>query len=62
MTKPTHHQMIQRTSLWYNEFLDCLKIVYQDIYTQDTWERDRFTNSVNSTSVIRAHYIFLGWL
>lgn len=53
---------MQRTSLWYNEFLDCLKIVYPDIYTQDTWEHDRFTNSVNSTSVIRAHYVFLGWL
>lgn len=68
-TKPTHNQMMKRPSLWYNEFLDCLKIVYPDIYTQDTWEnfghiegKGFWTDWANSTSVIRAHYEFLGWL
>lgn len=55
-----------RPSLWYCEWLDCLKIIYPDIYTQATYERKDgnwiWTNSVNSTSVIRAHYEFLGWL
>lgn len=62
--KPTHEDMMKRPTLWYSEFLDCLKIVYPDIYTQETWDefKSKWTNETNSTSVIRSHYDFLGWL
>ncbi len=62
MKKPTHIQMMQKPSIWYNEFLDCLKIVHPDIITQDTWENGEWSKSVNSTGVIRSHFEFLGWL
>lgn len=65
MKKPTHEQMMKRPSLWYCEWLDMLKIVYPDIYTQETFDglNSDWTDCVsNSTTVIRSHYDFLGWL
>jgi len=66
MKKPTHNQMTKRPSLWYNEYLNSLKIVYPNIIKQDHWHDKGvdgyWTDWTNSTSVIRSHYDFLGWL
>ena len=64
MKKPTHEQMMKRPSLWYCDWLDCMKIVYPDITTQENYGNcgEHWTHEINSTGVIRTHYYFLGWL